>query len=76
MAQPRRFGRRLRYLRQQLGLSQEQVAERLGVSSETISNLERGVHAPVFDRLEALAIALEVAPQALFLDGPEQEAPD
>lgn len=71
MQYTRKFGQRLRALRQQRGLSQEQLAERLDVSPESISNLERGVHAPTFNRLEALARGLEVPVAELFRDLPE-----
>ena len=63
-----RFGNRLRSLRQALGLSQEQLAERIDVSPETISNLERGVHSPNFGRLENIARGLEVDIPELFRD--------
>lgn len=67
-----RFGIRLRKLRQALGLSQEQLAERIDVSPETISNLERGVHAPTFARLAEIAQGLEVDLPELFRDLPEK----
>lgn len=61
-----RFGTRLRQLRLEVGLSQEQLAERLDVSTETVSNLERGVHAPNFFRLEPLARSLDIPVHELF----------
>lgn len=68
MTLTKRFGSRLRKLRHAAGLSQEQLAERLGVSTETISNLERGIHAPNFLRLEQLANGLQVDVMELFVD--------
>jgi transcriptional regulator with XRE-family HTH domain len=67
-----RFGNRLRYLRLEVGLSQEQLAERLEVSTETVSNLERGVHAPNFFRLEPLAESLDVDIHELFENIPPE----
>lgn len=60
------FGKRLQYLRTQAGLSQYQVAVQVGVTVESISNMERGIHGPKFDTLEKLAQVLEVPVGALF----------
>jgi transcriptional regulator with XRE-family HTH domain len=62
-----RFGRRLRQLRRQQDLTQEQLAEAVGVSVEAVSNFERGVHAPSFETLEKLADILQVPVYELFL---------
>lgn len=40
------FGERLRFLRQQKGITQEELAELLGVNKQTISGYERGVRRP------------------------------
>lgn len=40
------FGERLKYLRNQKGVSQEVVANLLGVNKQTISGYERGVRRP------------------------------
>lgn len=40
------FGERLRFLRQQKGINQEELAELLGVNKQTISGYERGVRRP------------------------------
>jgi transcriptional regulator with XRE-family HTH domain len=53
------FGVRLREIRQSEGFTQRQLAEKIGLSVEAVSNLERGVHAPSFDTLEDLSKALE-----------------
>jgi transcriptional regulator with XRE-family HTH domain len=63
------FGRRLRQLRRQKDLTQEQLAEAVGVSVEFISNMERGVNAPSFETLEKLAEALGVPVEELFSFG-------
>jgi transcriptional regulator with XRE-family HTH domain/tetratricopeptide (TPR) repeat protein len=53
------FGTLLRRARRAAGLTQEEVAERAGISVRTISNLERGVsHAPHMDTVALLAEAL------------------
>ena len=49
------FGRRLRQLRRQKDMTQEQLAEAAGISVDRLSNIERGVNAPSFETLEKLA---------------------
>lgn len=53
------FGKRLSKIRQSQGMTQRQLAEEIGLSVESVSNLERGIHAPSFDTLEELSRALE-----------------
>src|SRR5690625_3436510 len=53
------FGTRVKERRQWLGLTQEALAERAGVSARTIADLERGViRAPRRDTLDLLVEAL------------------
>jgi predicted ATPase/DNA-binding XRE family transcriptional regulator len=62
------FGQLLRQHRRALGLTQEMLAERSGMSVETISALERGVHqAPRRDTVALLA-------DTLSLEGERREA--
>lgn len=61
------FGRRVRRLRHRLGLSQETLAEAAKLSPVSISNIERGLHAPSFRRLQDLAVALKVELHELFM---------
>jgi transcriptional regulator with XRE-family HTH domain len=61
-----RFGRRLRYIRRHKDLTQEQLAEAVGISVEFLSNIERGINAPSFETLEKLAQVLQVSVQELF----------
>jgi transcriptional regulator with XRE-family HTH domain len=62
----RKFGKRLRYLRRQKDLSQEQFAEMTGLSIDFVSNLERSVNTPSFDTLQKLADALDIHVFELF----------
>jgi transcriptional regulator with XRE-family HTH domain len=55
----RRFGRRLQMLRSQNALTQEQLAEAVGKSTEHISFLERGERSPSFEMLFELARVLK-----------------
>jgi predicted ATPase/transcriptional regulator with XRE-family HTH domain len=60
---PLRIGEWVRHARKAARLTQEELAERAGVSVYTISNLERGIpHTPRPDTLRLLARALEATP--------------
>lgn len=61
-----RFGQRVRWLRSEHGLTQEQLAERAGISVDFLSLIERGKSAPSFENLDELADALEVSVAELF----------
>lgn len=60
------FGRRLRVLRKQADLTQEDLAESTGLTIESISNIERGIFGPKFDNLEKIAAVMEVDVKELF----------
>jgi len=66
------FGRRLRQLRRKSSLTQERLAESIGVSVDLVSNIERGINAPSFTTLEKLALILNV-PVKEFFDFSELE---
>ncbi|WJQ05538.1 helix-turn-helix transcriptional regulator (plasmid) [Geobacillus stearothermophilus] len=61
------FGKRLVELRRAYGITQAQLAEKIGVSVEFISLMERGINSPSFDTLEKLASAIEIEVYELFL---------
>ena len=56
----RRLGRNLSTRRKALGLTQEFVAQQLGVEPETISRFERGVTTPALKTIEKLATVLSI----------------
>ena len=62
----KKFGIRLRNLRHNAGLTQEQLAEETNLSVDFISLIERGINAPSFDNLEKISLALGVSVQELF----------
>ncbi|MCC6369237.1 MAG: helix-turn-helix transcriptional regulator [Bryobacterales bacterium] len=62
----KQFGERLRSIRLQRRVTQDEFAEFLGVSSDFISNIERGINAPSFDVLEAIAARLGMTVSDLF----------
>jgi len=53
------LGRKIREIRKRQGLSQEMLAERAGISSQYVSNIERGKENPTLDLLLKLADALK-----------------
>jgi len=61
-----RFGKRLRRIRRNKDLTQEQLAELVGVSVDFVSNIERGKSAPSFPTIERLAEVLEVPLEEFF----------
>lgn len=61
-----RFGKRLQKLRAENGITQEQLANAVGLTVESISNIERGVYGPKFDNLEKIAAALQISVKELF----------
>lgn len=60
------FGKRLKKVRNQKNITQEHLAENIGLSVESISNIERGIHAPSFKTLEKLAQSLKIPVKDLF----------
>ncbi len=63
------FGRRLAALRRQKGLSQRELAERLGVPRETVDYYERRAVNPTLDVIQKVAAAVEVSAAELIGDG-------
>ena len=61
-----KFGKRLRALRRQQALTQEQLAEAADISVDFLSLMERGINGPSFETLERLARALEAPAKELF----------
>ena len=61
------FGNRLYELRKQKGLSQEELANRLDVTRQTVSKWELGDSAPDMDKLVALGELFEISLDELVL---------
>lgn len=60
------LGDRLRHLRAERGLTQEQLADRAGLAREYLSKVESGHRNPSLDIIARLAQALEVSLEDLF----------
>lgn len=62
----RRFGKHVQGLREAKGLTQEQLAERIARSVDTVSNIERGVNATRIEVAYQIATELGVRLPDLF----------
>lgn len=65
------FGLRVKHLRESKGWTQENLTERMNISSNYLSSIERGMENPTFDMLINLAKALQVDMWELFDFGHE-----
>ena len=75
------IGKRIRNYREASGISQIQLAEKLGISNSRVSNWEQGINRPDADILAEIFRVLEVSPSELLdvhlsadeLDGKEKK---
>ena len=63
---PDRLGNRLKEMRAELGLTQAELAERVGVTRKTVNTVENGVFTPSTLLALKLAEALGVPVETLF----------
>ncbi len=66
----KRLGKRLRELREERGLTQEQAAEMIGVHPKSMPRIEGGTANPTVATLVAASVAYKVPLRDLF---PEEE---
>lgn len=64
----KRIGERIKQCREKLGLTQDQFAERLGLTTNYISTVERGASFPRCEKLIAIINGLETSADAIFCD--------
>lgn len=62
----RRFGKHVQGLREAKGLTQEQLADRIGRSVDTVGNIERGVNSTRIEVAYQIATELGVGLSELF----------
>ena len=62
----KKFGKRLRALREERGWSQEEFADRAGLHRTYVSAVERGVRNPTLSVLERLSKALGISITAML----------
>ena len=66
------FGNRVRAARERLGITQEDLAARVGMSPSHVSIVERGVKVPRMDTVVKLANELDVSADYLLQDSINQ----
>ncbi|MDH6277226.1 transcriptional regulator with XRE-family HTH domain [Aurantimicrobium minutum] len=64
--QRKAFGDRIRALRSEQGLSQEEFAHEIGLDRTYIGGVERGERNVSLDNIHRIASALDVSPSELF----------
>lgn len=64
----KRIGKRIKEARERLGLTQEEFAEKTGLTTNYISTLERGASFPRYEKLICILNALEVSADEIFCD--------
>lgn len=62
------FASRLRQAREQAGFTQQDLAKKLGVTKNAISNYENGVSSPKWEILIKIFDVLQVTPNFLYQD--------
>lgn len=62
----KKFGKRLQKIRKERGMTQEQLAEAVKTTRDTIRNIESGVHGPRFGLLETIASTLKTNIKDMF----------
>ena len=67
-------GRRIRWRRQELKLSQDALAEKLGVTFQQVQKYEKGMNRIGASRLQRASRALEVPVEFFFRDAPQFDA--
>lgn len=63
----KQFGKRLKKLRQEAGISQEQLAEKVGVATKTVSYWENAHNPVTLSKIPLIADTLNVPIYKLFL---------
>ena len=56
----------IKYYRYYNNLSQERLAELSSLSPRYLTDVERGLHCPTINKIEAISKALNIAPYLLF----------
>ena len=70
----RAVGKRIKAVRQRNGLTQDQLAEQVGLSPKYIIGIELGVENPTMDNLIRVAKTLGVESYDLFLFGESEDS--
>ena len=63
-----RFGKKIQEYREKAGKSQEELAEHVGISVTSISNIERGANYPSFENFIKILNFIDAYPNAVLID--------
>ncbi|MBC1289142.1 helix-turn-helix transcriptional regulator [Listeria welshimeri] len=63
----KQVGKNIKRIRQAQGITQEELANRIGAIKQTVSKIERGVYSPTFKVLMDICNALNTTPNELLL---------
>ena len=67
------LGKRIKELRISKKMTQEQLAEKIGIGPASLSKIEIGMYHPNDDNLEKIAQALDVEPYKLYINSQFKE---
>ena len=59
-------GSRIKRYRKAAGLTQKQLSEAIGLGESAVRNYERDIRTPKKEQLDAMAEAMDIAPEALY----------
>ncbi|MBP3821504.1 helix-turn-helix transcriptional regulator [bacterium] len=68
------IGKKIKFYRQISNLTQEQLAEKVGIHEKQISRIESGIHFPTFDNLIKIMNALNIEFKDLDLSNESKNA--
>lgn len=63
---PKALGKRIQKRRKEVGLTQEELADKVGVSRAYMGYIEQGRNAPSLEVLEKIAKVLEISMSSFF----------
>ena len=63
-----RLGKKIQFYREKAGISQEALAEHIGVSVTSISNIERGANYPSFENFIKILNFINASPNQVMFD--------
>lgn len=70
------LGNKIKQLRKSLGLTQEQLAEKVGIDDKHLSKIENGLHLPTYKTIEKLSSALKTDLMAFEMKSCTAESPN
>lgn len=67
------LGKRIKEIRKSKHLTQEQLAEYIGIETSSVSNIENGRYFPTAENLDKIMQILQIVPTELFITEHNQE---